>query len=96
MEEKLKKNASQASEFLKIFANPHRLVILCLLAEGEKNVSELLVGTGLAQTSITQHLKKLREDNIVSSARKHRSVIYKIKHPFVKKLMKLLYSEFCK
>ena len=57
-------NADRASGFLKGLASPHRLLILCQLVESEKSVTELIAATGLAQTSMSQHLSKLKEEEI--------------------------------
>lgn len=92
----IKKNAQAATNFLKGIANSSRLLILCALATGEKNVSELIETTGLAQTSMSQHLSKLKEERIVTFRREHRLLFYRIKNQAVLKIMEILYHEFCK
>lgn len=87
--------AEGVAGFLKGLANPHRLLILCCLAEGERNVTELIGATGLAQTSMSQHLAKLRDEGIVAARRDHRSLYYRIEHPAVLELMTTLYRHFC-
>ena len=91
LQEKLKK----LWNFKRPFSSEHRLIILCLLVEGPKTVGELLEGTGLEQTSISQHLKKLREADIVSTTRDHRTITYEIQSPLAKKILNLLHDEFC-
>ena len=91
----LQENSKKAVEFLKSLSSEHRLIILCLLIEGPKTVGELLEGTGLEQTSISQHLKKLREADIVSTTRDHRTITYEIQSPLAKKILNLLHDEFC-
>lgn len=93
--EHLKENAKLASDFLKGLASPHRLVLLCLLSEGEKSVSELQEATGLLQTSVSQHLKKLKDEGIVDFRRDHRTLHYKIVSPPVQKILGILHQEFC-
>lgn len=88
-------NAEVAARFLKGIASPHRLLILCKLASGEKNVTELIEATGLAQTSMSQHLSKLKEENIVTFRRDHRTLFYAINSDAVLKIMDVLYHEFC-
>ena len=88
--------AGLVSDFLKGLASPHRLLILCQLAEGEKSVSELIAATGLAQTSMSQHLAKLKDEDIVSFRRDHRTLYYSISHDAAKDVMKVLHSHFCK
>ena len=46
----------RASKFLKALANDNRLVILCSLAEGEKNVGELERILGIRQPTLSQQL----------------------------------------
>ncbi len=88
--------AEMVSGFLKGLANRHRLMILCLLAEGEKHVSELIAETGIAQTSMSQHLSKLKSEGIVSFRRDHRTLYYSITHPAARDVMGVLHSHFCK
>ncbi|RZP21334.1 MAG: ArsR family transcriptional regulator [Burkholderiaceae bacterium] len=87
-------NLNKAVEFLKNLSSEHRYKILCLLVEGPRTVGELLEGTGLEQTSISQHLKKLREADIVSTTRDHRTITYEIQSPLAKKILNLLHDEF--
>lgn len=93
--ERIGRRAEEVAGFLKGFANSHRLLILCILAEGERSVTELIAATGLAQTSISQHLAKLREEGIVAVRRDHRTLYYRIEHPAVAELMATLYRHFC-
>lgn len=88
--------AEQASNFLKGLANSHRLLILCQLSEGEKNVSQLIEATGISQTSMSQHLSKLKSENIVDFRREHRLLFYFICNDTVLKIMEVLHGEFCK
>lgn len=92
---KMRKQAEQVSAFLKGLANPHRLMILCELVEGEKNVTELIEATGIAQTSMSQHLAKLKGENIVDFRREHRTLYYFMTHPAASEMMQVLYIHFC-
>lgn len=92
----LKPRARAAAGFLKGLASPHRLLILCLLAEGEKNVSTLMQATGIAQTSMSQHLGKLKQEGIVTCRRQHRELYYSIISPPVLEIMSILYKTYCK
>lgn len=91
----IEENALKAANFLKGIASQHRLLILCQLAEGEKSVTELIEATGMAQTSMSQHLSKLKEEKIVTFRRDHRILYYSIDHDAVLKIMDVLYHEFC-
>lgn len=88
-------NAAEVAEFLKGLASPQRLMILCELAEGERSVGALVAATGIAQTSMSQHLARLRESGIVAVRRDHRTLYYRIEHPAALELMSVLYRHFC-
>ncbi len=92
----MEQNAEQAAGFLKGLANAHRLLILCQLSEGEKSVTELITVTGLAQTSMSQHLSKLKDENIVTFRRDHRTLYYRIDNEAVLSIMAVMYEHFCK
>lgn len=91
MEEK----AETVARFLKGLANPHRIIVLCNLMQGERSVSELIEITGISQTSMSQHLSKLKEEGIVGFRREHRTLHYKITNPDVLRVMSLLYEMYC-
>lgn len=88
--------AETVADFLKGFANPHRLLVLCCLIDGEKNVSELIEATGIPPASMSQHLGKLKDEGIITFRREHRTLFYAIDHPATRELMELLYNRFCK
>jgi ArsR family transcriptional regulator, virulence genes transcriptional regulator len=89
-------NICAASSFLKGMASPHRLSILCALAtEKECNVTTLIEITGLSQTSMSQHLLKLRSEGIIDYTRDHRELLYRITNPLAHDIMKVLYKAFC-
>ncbi|MCK6418661.1 MAG: metalloregulator ArsR/SmtB family transcription factor [Alphaproteobacteria bacterium] len=90
-----KKEIAKASTFLKGLANPHRLAVLCLLSEGEKNVGELIAQTRISQTSMSQHLAKLKAEKIVTARRDHRTLYYSIKNPDVFRVISLMHDLFC-
>jgi ArsR family transcriptional regulator len=54
------------AEFCKMFSNPKRLRILHLLKEGECTVSEISEETGIAQPTVSQHLRKMRDQGVVT------------------------------
>ncbi len=91
----MKKKSGKASAFLKGFANADRLRILCVLAEGEKSVTRLMKETGIAQTSMSQHLSKLKAEGIVIFRREHRTLYYSISDNAVVDIMRILYQKFC-
>lgn len=94
--QEMKKKSVTASNFLKGLANPHRLTVLCALSQGEKNVSELIEIAGISQTSMSQHLNKLKDEGIVDFRREHRTLYYFIKNPNVLRVIGILYDMYCR
>ena len=93
--DELLENAKRASSFLKALAHENRLVILCCLAEGEKNVSELEALLGIRQPSLSQQLARLRSDQLVSTRRDSKQIYYSLASEEAKKMVELLYEMFC-
>jgi len=88
-------NAGRASDFLKGLANETRLVVLCALAEGEKNVSELEHLLGVRQPTLSQQLARLRADNMVSTRREAKQIYYSLASKDAKIVLGLIFELFC-
>jgi len=69
----------EASSLLKAMANDKRLAILYALHEGEKNVGELEKIVNLSQSALSQHLARLRRDNVVTTRRDAQVIFYSLK-----------------
>lgn len=91
----LMSNAKRASEFLKVMANENRLIILCALAQGEKNVGELEDILGIRQPTLSQQLSRLRSENVVVTRRESKQIYYRIASDEVIELIGLMYDLFC-
>jgi DNA-binding transcriptional ArsR family regulator len=85
-----------AEKFLKAIANSHRLLILCELHKGEVCVSALQETIGLSQSSLSQHLARLRQDALVATRRDSRTIYYSIADDRVAKVIALLHEIFCR
>lgn len=87
---KLEEQSEKASSLLKALANEKRLMIVCILSKGEKNVGDLEQFIGLSQSALSQHLARLRRDGIVDTRREAQTIYYSIKDPAVPKLLACL------
>jgi DNA-binding transcriptional ArsR family regulator len=92
----LMENARKASELLKALSHEARLVILCILSEGEKSVSELEEILSMPQAAVSQQLARLRFDRLVSTRREGRMIFYSIVDEEVSTLIGTMYELFCK
>lgn len=81
-------NASETANYLKLIANERRLLILCLLAaKGEATVSFLSQSISLGQSAMSQHLARLRADNLVAFRKEGQMAFYRIADDRVKALL---------
>ena len=89
-------NAKRASDFLKALAHESRLMILCILAEGEKSVSELEDMLHLRQPTVSQQLARLRADGLVSTRRDGKAIYYNLASAEARIVIGAIYDVFCK
>ncbi len=74
----MRRYAGPASALLKAMANERRLLILCYLMEGEKSVGQLEGLIGISQSVLSQHLARLRGDNLVTTRREDQRIYYSL------------------
>jgi DNA-binding transcriptional ArsR family regulator/rhodanese-related sulfurtransferase len=74
----------------KALANPHRLELLELLAQGERTVDSLASETEMSIASASQHLQALREGGLVESRKQGLFVHYRLADPTVFELSRSL------
>ncbi|HET6183294.1 MAG TPA: metalloregulator ArsR/SmtB family transcription factor [Acetobacteraceae bacterium] len=87
--------AGKASELLKSLANPHRLLILCQLAEGERSVGELADFLSVRDTAVSQHLALLRKDGLVSGRRDGQTIFYSLADTPARAVLETLFRIYC-
>ena len=89
--DRMVENATRASDFLKALAHESRLMILCILAEGEKSVGELE-----DQPTVSQQLARLRADGLVSTRRDGKAIYYKLASDEARIIIGAIYDVFCR
>ena len=93
--QQLRAHAGDAAQLLKALANEKRLMILCLLAEGERSVGELNTQVDLSQSALSQHLAVLREDGLVTTRREAQAIFYGLADGPAKRIVETLHSLYC-
>ena len=93
--EQLRANAGAAGQLLKTLANPDRLLLLCQLSQGERNVGELEALLGIVQPTLSQQLAVLRREGLVDTRREGKQVYYRISSPQALAVINTLYQLFC-
>lgn len=92
----LEDRAGEVAALLKSLGNDKRLLILCKLVQaGEMNVTTLAAEVGLSQSALSQHLAKLRADDLVRTRRDSQTIWYSIGDARTEELMAALYQIFC-
>lgn len=89
------RHAEDAAQFLKLMANPHRLMVLCHLLEAEMSVSAINAHLPLSQSALSQHLAVLRNSGMVRTRREQQTIYYSLANEGVHAIIAELYQQFC-
>lgn len=87
-------HTAEAAEALKLLANEQRLMVLCRLCQGECSVGELVELTEMSQSSVSQHLARLREGHMVATRRDGTTIYYRLADERVEALIGALCDNF--
>ncbi len=75
------------AKVFKVFSDPTRLKILEVLREKERNVTEIMEILDMKQSTVSQHLRMLKECGVVDSRRNGREVIYSIPDEMINEIL---------
>ena len=82
----------EKAELLKVLGHPIRLCIIKgLLEEGENNVSFMQSCLDVPQSTLSQHLGKLRAFGIIEGLRKGTEIYYRVTNEEAIKIVKALF-----
>lgn len=85
-------NYNAKSEILKAIAHPVRLCIVKGLIENRCNVTKIQDCLGLPQSTVSQHLAKLKAARVIEGERNGLEISYKVVNEDVKKIVKALFE----
>lgn len=92
--EKDYKKYNEAAELLKVLAHPVRLCIVRgLLSKGVCNVTYMQNCLDVPQSTVSQHLQKLRAAGIIEGERNGLEINYKVTNPKIEKIIEALLEE---
>jgi DNA-binding transcriptional ArsR family regulator len=86
----------KALALVKAMDNRHRLMILCMLCEGERTVTEMSRATGLSLSAVSQHLSILKDKDLVDWTKRSQVVTYRLKTGDVQQVISLFKDLFCR
>lgn len=92
---RLQQAADQALTLLKALSNRDRLMLLCHLADGERNVGDLENTLGIMQPTLSQQLGVLRREGMVATRREGKQIFYRIASAEALAIIETLYELFC-
>lgn len=88
------KQYEEVAEFLKVLAHPVRICIVKnLLEKGCCNVTNMHSCLGMPQSTISQHLQKLKSIGIIKGERNGLEIVYEVVDKRVEEIIKALITE---
>jgi len=91
----MQRNATDAVNLLKGLANESRLMIMCVLSEGEVSVGQLNQRIKISQSALSQHLAVLREQDLVRTRRQSQTIYYRLADSAAISVIELLREVYC-
>ena len=85
----------QAARAMKSIAHPLRLKILCLVADEEMSVQDIVEAVGTSQSNISQHLAILRDKGVLKARKDANRVFYRIGDERTLELVGIMRQVFC-
>ena len=83
------------ADILKAISNPSRLCIVhSLYLNGVCNVSQMQNCLDKAQSTVSQHVSKLKAADIISGERKGKEIYYSLKNDEVKKIVEIFFKKW--
>ena len=77
------------ADLFKGFADPTRVHILYLLAEGEKCVTEIAEAVELSQSAISHQLRILKQMQLIKFRREGKNILYSLADDHVKTILEM-------
>ena len=94
-DEAMAEHAADAARLLKSLSHEKRLLILCMLVEGEMTVGEINARVAGSQSVVSQHLAVLRRDDLVQTRRDAQTIYYSLRGTRATRIIEVLHDLFC-
>ena len=88
-------HAADAARLMKALGNESRLMVLCMLTEGEQSVSILNDTIPLSQSALSQQLARLRQQGLVQTRRESQTIYYSLADGPAERIINLLHDIYC-
>jgi DNA-binding transcriptional ArsR family regulator len=87
--------AGKASELMKTLGHKDRLMVLCHLTSGEKSVGELATLLDIPQSPLSQHLARMRREQLVKTRREAQTIFYSIASEEAARIVGVMHELYC-
>ena len=91
----MRDHAADAAGLMKALGNESRLMILCMLTEGERSVSDMNEIIPLSQSALSQQLARLRQQGLVKTRRESQTIFYSLANGPADRVIHLLHNIYC-
>lgn len=93
--EQMSDHAGDAADLMKALGSESRLMILCMLADGERSVGDLNEIIPLSQSALSQQLARLRAQGLVKTRRESQTIYYSLAEGPADRVIRLLHDIYC-
>ena len=91
----MREHAADAARLMSALGNESRLMIMCVLSEGEVSVGQLNQRIKISQSALSQHLAVLREQGLVQTRRESQTIYYSLADSAAMSVIELLREVYC-
>lgn len=91
----MRAHAKDAAGLMKALGNESRLMVLCMLSDGEQSVSDLNDMIPLSQSALSQQLARLRQQGLVKTRRESQAIYYSLADGPADRIINLLHDIYC-
>ena len=86
----MKEKVKEQAKILNALGHPARLTIAQGLSRNACNVNKIVAGLSLPQSTVSQHLRVLRQAGVIRGERHGVKICYQVVDAFAKQLLRLL------
>lgn len=95
MYKEILEKAPEVSKILTLLSHEKRLIMLCILSEGRKNISELTEKLWISQSLVSQFALKMRDQWVLESYKEGKEVYYSVTDEKILSLLLALKNTYC-
>ena len=87
--------AEEVCEIMGLLSNKSRLMLLCMLIDGERSVGQLADRLDAKIPAVSQQLAVLRHQKLVTPRREGKTIFYSLADARIQRVLETLYALYC-